>query len=153
MSAAAHVAVADCERIRPGLVAQPVNTASSLAYCVAGAWILARRPLSVRRLALGLSAVAAGVGSVAYHGPGGRIGKGVHDSSAGALAAATSFAMLTPPTRIDRRVAAVSCLSAGAAVHAASRTGRVLCRPDSLLQGHALWHVLGAVAVALAADT
>ena len=28
-----------------------------------------------------------------------------------------------------------------------SRTGRVWCNPDTLLQGHALWHVLSAVSV------
>jgi hypothetical protein len=30
-----------------------------------------------------------------------------------------------------------------------SRTGAPLCRPDSLLQGHAVWHVLTAVGAAL----
>lgn len=39
-------------------------------------------------------------------------------------------------------------LLTAAAVNAASRTGAPCCRPRSLLQGHALWHVLNAVALA-----
>ena len=147
-----HIAVSDCERIRPGLIAQPVNTVSSLAYCAAGAWVL-RRPRSLRRVALGISAIAAGVGSVAYHGPGGRAGKLVHDSSAAALAGTIAIAFATGPASLRRRLVTLGCLGAGAAVHASSRSDRVLCRPDSILQGHALWHALGAAAVLTVADT
>jgi hypothetical protein len=39
-------------------------------------------------------------------------------------------------------------LLTAAAVNAVSRTGGPCCRPRSLLQGHALWHVLNAVALA-----
>ena len=147
-----HIAVSDCERARPGLIAQPVNTVSSLAYCAAGAWVL-RRPHTLRRLALGISAIAAGVGSVAYHGPGGRAGKLVHDSSAAALAATIAVALVTGPVSVRQRLATLGCLGAGVAVHASSRTDRVLCRPDSILQGHALWHALGAAAVLTVAGT
>ena len=35
----AHVAASDCERVRPGLIGQPANTVSSLAF------LLAARPL------------------------------------------------------------------------------------------------------------
>ena len=47
-----HLAWSDCERVRPGFIAQPVNTWSSLAYCVAGAWIIARGPVSYTHLTL-----------------------------------------------------------------------------------------------------
>ena len=40
-------------------------------------------------------------------------------------------------------------LALGAVANVLSRTGAPLCRPDSLLQGHALWHVLTAVGAAL----
>jgi hypothetical protein len=148
----AHVAMSDCERVRPSLIAQPVNTASSLALCAGGAWILRRRPRTRRRLALGAAAIAAGVGSVAYHGPGGRGARVLHDLTAIALGGALGAALVSPRGRAERRLGAAGCLAVAAVVHRASRTDRVLCRPDSLWQGHALWHVLVAVAVALTAD-
>jgi len=83
----------DCERLRDGLVAQPVNTASALAYLLAAAW-LARRgghpDAAARReaLAFGLAVAAAGVGSVDFHGPGSPAARWLHDAG---LAAAVSF--------------------------------------------------------------
>lgn len=148
----AHVAASDCERIRHARIAQPVNTVSSLAYCASGAWILSRGPRSRRRLSLAAMAIAAGLGSVAYHGPGGRAGRLVHDVTAAALGGGIALALVRPPSSVARRRAAVGCLAAAVAVHATSRTDRVLCRPDSLWQGHALWHVLGAAAVVMAAE-
>jgi hypothetical protein len=148
----AHVAASDCERIRSSFIAQPVNTASSLLFCAGGVWILRRSPRSGPRIALGAAAIAAGVGSVAYHGPGGRAARVAHDVTAVALAGALGSALVAPRTRVERRMAAFGCLTAAVAVHAASRTDRVLCRPDSLWQGHALWHALVTAAAVLAAD-
>ena len=53
-------------------------------------------------------------------------------------------------TRARRRPRARTglVLLTAAAVNAVSRTGGPCCRPRSLLQGHALWHVLNAVALA-----
>ena len=146
-----HVACDDCERIRPGLIAQPVNTASSVALCIAGAALLHRRAHRPGR-ALGLLAIAAGLGSVAYHGPGGRTSRIAHDASAVALAAGVVATLVVNPPRAARRVTSAGLFAAGAAVHRASRTGRLLCRPDSVLQGHALWHVLTAAAVVAVAE-
>jgi len=143
-----HIAVSDCERCRPGLIAQPVNTASSLAYCAAGVWVL-RRPRTIRRVAVGAAAIAAGIGSVAYHGPGGRAGKLVHDASVAALVATLAFA--TGSATGHRRLATFGCIGAGVVIHTSSRTGRPLCKPDSILQGHALWHAFTAAAVVAAA--
>jgi hypothetical protein len=146
-----HVACSDCERIRPGLIAQPVNTVSSLAYVVAGV-VIARRArreggdIEGRRLLLAAAAVAAGLGSVAYHGPGGRWGKYSHDGALAVLFAAQAARHGGP--RRPRPEAAALTLGASA-LHALSRTGRPLCRPDSLLQGHALWHCVSALALVL----
>jgi hypothetical protein len=83
----------DCERLRDGLVAQPVNTASALAYLLAAAWIArqgADREAAPRReaLAFGLAVAAAGVGSVDFHGPGSPAARFMHDAG---LCAAVSF--------------------------------------------------------------
>lgn len=137
--------------MRPGFIAQPVNTVSSLAYCAAGAWILLTGPGGKRRSALGIAALAAGAGSVAYHGPGGRGGKWVHDITASALGSAVTSAVMSRNMSWGRRAVTIACMGAAAAVHASSRTEGPLCRPDSVLQGHALWHVLSAVAAVTAA--
>lgn len=46
------------------------------------------------------------------------------------------------------RVVVVAALTVGVAAYLLGRTGGPLCRPDSLLQPHALWHLLTAVAMA-----
>ena len=80
------LATSDCERCRPGIVTQPANTVSSLAYVAAGAGVLVearRRPATAHpgAAAVGWSLVAVGAGSVAYHGPGGGVGRWLHDAS------------------------------------------------------------------------
>lgn len=45
--------------------------------------------------------------------------------------------------------AAVAALAVGVVVFVLSRTGGPWCVPDSLLQGHAVWHLLTALALAL----
>ena len=74
----------DCERIRPGFLRQPVNALSSLLYLGAAAGIVAeaqRRPAAertrMRRFAIAVA--MNGVGSFAYHGPGGRGARWLHD--------------------------------------------------------------------------
>lgn len=88
-----HTGAGDCERCRPGLVAQPVNTVSSLAFVVVGAATVrgaaARGPIEQ---AVSWSAIAAGVGSVAFHGPGGQVGKLVHDAGLLSLLGSISVA-------------------------------------------------------------
>lgn len=49
--------------------------------------------------------------------------------------------------------AGLGCLAVGVLVFSLSRTGGPLCDPQSLLQGHAVWHVLTAAALALWAVT
>ncbi len=96
-----HVAAGDCERCRHRAIAQPVNTVSSLALSLAGAWIVARADSHANakdnnvsshlmsqprgEQVVGWTAIAAGLGSVAYHGPGGVLGRYLHDASLLAL--------------------------------------------------------------------
>lgn len=86
------LALADCERVRPGLLAQPANTLSSLAFIVAGLALVAmarsaRRaapdlvagPVRRRLLAVGLAVGMVGLGSVVYHAGLGAAGQLLHD--------------------------------------------------------------------------
>jgi hypothetical protein len=143
----AHAAIGDCERVRPGLIGQPVNTVSSGAYLAAALWVWFRRPPRRARWAAVLTAV--GLGSIGYHGPGTRSGRALHDGALLALVPVVATAAARP----NRRLAAAAAVGASSAVlHAGTRTGSRACRPDSLWQGHGLWHVSSAVAIALVAD-
>jgi hypothetical protein len=145
-----HVATSDCERIRPGLIGQPANALSSLAF-VAAAVPIARRSRGANRAWAGVAAAAAfeGLGSVAYHGPGGRLSKAVHDAGLVALAVTLTAARATErPRRV--RPAALALGAAAVTLHALSRTGGPLCSCDSRLQGHALFHLLAAAALVAA---
>jgi hypothetical protein len=159
----------DCERLHGGLVAQPVNTASALAYVAVGAWLVGRglragpgRPLAV----VGLAVVAAGVGSVDYHGPGSPAARLLHDGGLYAVVGLVAWheaarrvgqarragtgapwAGLAPGRRAAYRTA-LAAAAAGAACWWLGRTQSPWCDPDSLLQAHAAWHLLGATALA-----
>jgi hypothetical protein len=155
----------DCERLRDGLVAQPVNTVSALAYLAAAAWLVVgalpagTRPRR-RRFAFGLAVAAAGVGSVDYHGPGSPAARLLHD---GGLYVVVGFVAVHELARLRRvpgppagwaarrpgpyRVA-LAATAAGAACWWLGRSASPLCDPDSLLQGHAAWHLLTAAALA-----
>ena len=156
----------DCERLHDGLVAQPVNTASALAYVAVGAWLAGRGlragpgalrdPGRRRTVAFGLAVAAAGVGSVDYHGPGSPAARFLHDGGLYAVVGFVAFhelvgrgrrAAWTPPRRVAYRLA-LAATAAGAAGWWLGRTGGPLCDPDSLLQGHAAWHLLTAAALA-----
>ena len=59
-------AAADCESIGGGLLRQPVNSITTLAFVAAGLWIVTRRP---DRGWVGVAVMATGVGSLLFHGP------------------------------------------------------------------------------------
>jgi hypothetical protein len=191
----------DCEEIRTGLIAQPVNAVSSLAYVAGGGWVAARGVQSGQPAAVAFGALlgAVGAGSMLYHGPCPPGAQQAHDAS---LAAALGFVVLHNAAAVagrDRPVpggvqlgavaaaampvlprgrftnlvvavlgaaaiateavslrghhpappaaAAAGTLALGTLLNVLSRTGGPLCRPKSLLQGHAAWHVLSAAAL------
>jgi hypothetical protein len=134
----------DCEALHSGLLGQPINSLSSLAYVVAGAYVLRRGGPPGPALAL----AGVSVGSVLYHGPMPPGAELIHDGSlVGVPLTALSVAWRRrsfprPPAL------AVVALVVGAFANVLTRTGAPLCRPDSLVQGHAAWHVLTAVGAA-----
>lgn len=148
--ARAHAAVGDCERIRPGLIGQPANTVSSLAFVAAAVPIArhGRRAGSRAWLAVAAAAAIEGLGSVGYHGPGGRVAKAVHDGGLVALAAALAAALGAEPGPPTVRPQTVILSASAIALHALSRTGGPLCSCDSRLQGHAVFHLVAAAALA-----
>lgn len=113
------VADSDCERCRHGVITQPANTISSLAYVVAGADLLRR---SDADRAFGWAVVAVGLGSVAYHGPGGSWGRWAHDASLIAMLGLLGLSDLTVAEGRPMPPGAVAGVSAAAAVAAHPRT-------------------------------
>lgn len=206
------LAASDCERLRDGWVAQPANAVSSLAYVAAGLVLLrwARGLPSVdERSALPIATglVAAGLGSLDYHGFQSPLAQWSHDwgvavplvaamhadagelypavphrlrgaasmavvagvglllarrprsgpvvGGAGVLVLGASELVLwrrgRRPGAYQRPRAQLAVAAGvgltGVTVLALSRTGGPWCRADSLLQGHAVWHVCSAVAL------
>lgn len=208
---AGRIGASDCEwLLDDAFLAQPVNAVSSLAYVVAGLWVLAeaaRRDGTERstQKVFGAALVAVGVGSVAFHGPQPPGARLVHDLAIAAVFAVVAgraarawgrrperaglavaagltvvFGVLMairpdagPPATGALAVAAVAAEAwvhrtglrlpvrtgtfgiaaglavAGAVVNALGRTDAPWCDPISLLQPHAAWHVLTAVALGL----
>lgn len=76
---------ADCERMGSGVLAQPVNAWSSLAFLVTGVWIVSRvRRHAARRLelvAFGAAVASNALGGVLFHGEPGDFERWVHDVS------------------------------------------------------------------------
>ncbi|MEY2473911.1 MAG: hypothetical protein QOK28_3240 [Actinomycetota bacterium] len=152
MTARRHVAEGDCERIRPGLIGQPANTASSLAF-VAAAVPIWRNATGRRKAWRWVAAALAfeGVGSVAYHGPGGRASKFVHDAGLLAIALASGEVARRNPASLRPRRTAVVLGVCAVALHTLSRTGGPLCSCNSRLQGHAVFHAIAAAAIVVQA--
>ncbi len=191
----------DCEQFGTGLLGQPVNTFSSLAFVIAGVAIMAQKP---RHAVYGGLVALNGVGSVALHGPYPPWADLAHDLPLVALTAyvavdaladlrgeplsavwwvapvvAAAPVVATAPASGDlvqaglagiavvlsllrarvrpalRRsiVTSMAVLGVGALIGTLTRSGAPFCRPDSLLQGHAVWHVLAAVALWLLAPS
>jgi len=148
---------ADCERIGQGLLAQPVNALSSLAFVVAGAWIVYRaldaRDGRTRMILFGLGVAAVGVGSVLYHGPQPAVAQSLHDGTIVIVVAMVGVLELVRAAgrlRRDRRgyLLALAALLLGAVAFTFGRTSSPLCSPDGVVQLHGLWHVLAAVTLA-----
>ena len=82
----------DCEHIGQGLLAQPANALSSLAYVLAGVLLL-RRSLAGRTgartmpIVYAVAVIGVGIGSAAFHGPMPAWGRFAHDLSIAAVLA------------------------------------------------------------------
>jgi hypothetical protein len=150
----------DCEQLRSGWLAQPANAVSSLAYVVAGVWLLGRcRRAGVEHgavLAAGVGLMAVGFGSVAYHGPQPGWAAMAHDASVAGIVL-VFLAMGIGQLARGNVGAVVGVVKAAApwmvpalVVYTAGRTGAWLCDPATLLQPHALWHLLSAAGLAAA---
>jgi hypothetical protein len=169
----------DCEQPGGGPIAQPANAWSALALCVVGAGFLLTVPAARgRRLRRGAGSttpatggalladeaaaaalVLAGTGSFLFHA-------GLTAWSArldGILVAVVVMAMAVarwgprrrrtghgPGSRQRTLTLLSACaLTAGAVCWALGRTGGPWCRPQSLLQAHAAWHLLAGAAAGL----
>ena len=153
----------DCERLRPGLVAQPVNTATSLGYVVAAA--VAHRSAArsssqgAPGMAVGYSLLlgVVGAGSVAFHGPQPPGARLMHDAPipllvlaavAAPVARARRGAHALPGWSRRRGAVLVGLSAAAAAAYMGGRTDACTCDPDGVVQLHGAWHVLSAAAFA-----
>jgi len=132
----------DCELIRDGLIGQPVNAFSSLAFVVAAIWLVFSRPRSTLRLVGAGGLVLVGIGSIWFHSTGASL---IHNAGLVVVVATSSVAIWH--TRRFNSGAAI--VAVGLMFWWTSRSGGALCDPQSLLQGHALWHVLAATGLSL----
>jgi hypothetical protein len=160
----------DCEQLGSGWLVQPVNAISSLVFIPVGGWLAgrSRRRSGWRRpemLAVGAVVVANGIGSFAYHGPQPSWAKVAHDvpiPALVALLAANELGRVFDPvedrTDRDRERArwalalSAATLLAGVEAWMLGQTTSSACRPESLFQWHAAWHVLVAVSAAVAVE-
>lgn len=196
-----------CEALGDGLIRQPVNAWSSLAFVLVALWAIHRRggkiaprpgelSLTDHWLFIG-SLVATGLGSFFYHasftfagqvldvsgmyfiatfilfhrlGPRWSLEPGMLAAAFVTLNAALMVGQVTSPSlrrivfglllaaalsvewsfaRAGRRWLAFGCgvMLVAFAIWFVDRQ-RLICSPTSILQGHALWHLLGAIAAA-----
>ncbi len=109
-----------------------------------------RRNLADVALIPAIGAALAGAGAVRAISPGSQ--DGLSAITAAAVLAATWQRIQADHTPHDWRAlaAAAATGAAGVGVHALSRTDGPLCKPDSVMQGHGLWHLLAAAATVIA---
>jgi hypothetical protein len=155
LTAPASFGHTDCERIVGGMLAQPVLAVTSLAYVIVGVVVLlwaVRVRVSLAGLA-GVTLVAVGAGSFAFHGPQPSWAGLAHDGPIVVVGVvyAAGLVLSARRRRWSAWVAPAGVFALALAAYAAGRSGSPLCRPDSLFQYHGAWHVLSAAAAGLAA--
>jgi hypothetical protein len=155
LTAPASFGHTDCERIVGGALAQPVLAVTSLAYVVVGMAVLfwaVRVRGSLAGIA-GATLVAVGAGSFAYHGPQPSWAGLIHDGPivVVGMVYAAGLVLSARRQKWSAWMAPLGVFVVALAAYAAGRTGSPLCRPDSLFQYHAAWHVLTAAAAGMAA--
>jgi hypothetical protein len=150
----------DCERIRKSWLAQPANSVSSATFLIVGCWLLIRARKSEHPAALvtfAATMIGVGIGSIAYHGPQPGWADPVHHWAVLVLAAVfiAETIRLVAAHGMHRVVSAwkrpVGWIAAALLAYVLGRTGSPWCRPGSLWQPHAAWHVLSAVGLGRAA--
>jgi hypothetical protein len=117
---------------------------SSLSYVAAAIYVGGRG----WRLPPAIALAAVGAGSVLYHGPMPPGAAIAHDLTILGLAVVLGHALWRRWLRWRSRVVLLLAVVA-IAVNLLTRSGAPLCRPDSVVQGHGLWHVLTALALGL----
>ncbi len=132
----------DCELLRDGWPAQPVNALSATAFVVAGIWLWRRG----RRLPAAL-AVAVGAGSAWFHAAPGGAATWAHDLTLYALGIVSAIEVGRLIAGRRPPVVAAAIFAAGLIIWFLSRTGGALCDPGSVIQGHAVWHLAASSAV------
>jgi hypothetical protein len=152
-----RMGASDCERIGQALLAQPVNAITSLAFVVAGGWIV-YRALGVsdgrtRMILFGIEVASVGVGSLLYQGPQPATAQNLHDGTIVVVVAGVGvleFIRARRRLNRDRRgyILAFAILLFGAVAFTFGRSNSPLCSPGGLVQLHGLWHVLAALALA-----
>lgn len=145
------LAESDCERLRPGWLAQPANALSSLSFVAVGVWLLSRcrKTGGPGTVPAAMALIGVGLGSFAYHGPQPGWGGPVHDVSVGALVVAVAAQTVSCLARRATRPAVLAAgraglpwLVLGVVAWWAGTSGSSFCRPAAVLQFHAAWHIM-----------
>lgn len=147
--------LADCEAVRQAVVAQPAAATTSLAFVAGSLVVLARGDGSTGVRIYAATMAAVGLGSWWYHGPQAAGAEAVHDATIGVLLAEAAgiplirrlrgdAPLVSAPGRLAWTWTAVGLLATAGGAYVLGRTESPLCRPESLLQAHGLWHLLAA---------
>ncbi len=140
----------DCERIYVGLIRQPSNTLSALGLTGVGLFLITRG--NRRQRILGIGVGIAGVGSVLAHATLHPVAMRLDGVGVAVASTAAIVALSETGTNPRRLLIATVVLVAGIVFWTGSRTGHSWCDPAAPVGGHAVWHVLVAVATLIAAS-
>lgn len=151
------VAGCDCEAPRPGPIHQPANAWSSLGLAAAGVMLLgAPSPRHATGYAAAAALAAAGTVAFVFHAGLTAWAARLDGLAVGALVAALAahgwyrFRAARPYSGGWAAVVVPwALLALGALCWALGRSGGPWCRPGSLLQAHAAWHLLAAAGLFL----
>jgi hypothetical protein len=147
-----HPGRADGEPVRVGLVGQPLSTISCVAYLVAGWWLWRRRGRCAKPVLAGAYAVATaanGLGGIAFHGPGDRLSRAMHDTALCATAGVLVASVPRHRPAPDAILATVGVFGGAVVAHRVARPTSRLHVPAMSRAGHAAWHALTALTLAV----